>query len=255
MEDNKPIELQELTKYMTNNLFEYNDNSYGDNNDFTELIINKQIDKALSMLSINKDLKFNRDLLKNNNNEEKCCGDDMCSIYFENLINDICVSANSYVDVIKILQFLTPENIIDTYCYNKCKKLTHNYVEYCFHCIRNEKISVGRAIYIMFDVDNMELLDCFTRDFNRFKIAYSIITESQNIIPLKRRNIPTLDIIDFVKGGVCLNGYAIIKWYYKINPNAYTKEKIDKVYKLVSDNDNWQIVNIKQFFESIIEKN
>ena len=36
------MNLEELNEYMTNNLFEYNNKSYGDNYDFTKLIINKQ---------------------------------------------------------------------------------------------------------------------------------------------------------------------------------------------------------------------
>ena len=259
MEDNKPIDLQKLTEYMTNNSFEYNDKSYGDDYEFTELIINKQIDRALLMLSHNKDLKFDKNLLRNNNNEEGCRGDNMCSIYFEDLINDICVTTYSYVDVIKILQFLTPENIIydDCICRNECKKLAHDYIEYCSYCIQKDKINVARAIYIMFDIDNMELLyhHHIKHNVDTLKKAYSIIMESQNIIPLKRRNIPTLDIIEFVKNGVHLNCYDIIRWYYKINPCAYTKEKIDEVYKSVLDKDRWQIDNIKQVFEQILNKN
>jgi hypothetical protein len=210
------------------------------------------------MLSINKDLKFNKDLLKNKDNEE-CRGGNMCNSYFEDLIKDICVSADSYINVIKILQFLTPENIIydDCYCRNECEKLTRDYVEYCSHCIKEDKINVARAIYIMFDINNMELMYHYNIKYNveTLKKAYSIIIESQNIIPLKRRNIPILDIIKFVKDGVRLNCYDIIRWYYKINPNAYTKEKIDEVYNIVFNKDRWHLPCIKELFESIIKKN
>jgi hypothetical protein len=206
------------------------------------------------MLHSNKDLKFDKDLLRNNNNEEGCRGDNMCSFYFEDLIKDICVSAYSYVDVIKILQFLTPENIINTdsysCCQNECKKLTHDYVVYCSHCIIEDKINVARAIYIIFDVDNMKLLRSVFYLTESVKIAYSIIIESQNIIPLERRNIPTLDIIEYVDKSF-YHCYDIIEWYYKKNPHSYTKEKIDEIYKLVLKKDRNQLRQFKSIIENL----
>lgn len=244
MEDNNIMNLHKLELYMTNNSFEYNNKSYGDNYDFTKLIINKQIVESIAMLHTNKDLKFDRDLMKN------CRGSNMCGVYFEDLIKDICVSANSYIDVIKILQFLVPENIIGSDCYEECNKLTHNYVEYCSHCIIEDKINVARAIYIMFNVDNMKLLRSVFYLTKSVKIAYSIIIESQNFIPLERRNIPTLDIIEYVDKSF-YHCYDIIEWYYKKNPHSYTKEKIDEIYKLVLKKDRNQLRRFKSIIENL----
>jgi hypothetical protein len=76
----------------------------------------------------------------------------------------------------------------DSLCYEKCEKLIHDYTHYCKMCIYSGYINTARAIYIMFDVDNFELINRF--ESNKLKeIAFDIISQSQDIIPLKRRHI------------------------------------------------------------------
>lgn len=235
MEDNKPIELHELVSYMTK--FE-NIKKESPNDIFTKLLINGNLHQAIKMIDNNKDLKYNMDLYYN------CDGSNTCNGYFNSLIRKICgASEQSYIDIIKIIQFLIPENITG----KECCELKHDYDDYCTFSIYSKKLNIARAIYIMFNVNS----DCLLESFYPYdklinlKDAYNIILETQDI---RRRNIPTLDIVDFVSNYV---SFDIIKWYYSINPEAYTKDKIAEVLRLVSIKSSKQLPKFEKFFETI----
>jgi hypothetical protein len=185
------MDIIELEKYFTDNFgyvkVEKEEESINDQ--FTRLIVNYELETAVKMIDNNKDLKFNRDII----NECDGCSY-TCNGYFKSLMTRICVN-DDFINVVKLLQFLTPENMIggtdytyDSLCYEKCEKLIHDYTHYCKMCIYSGYINTARAIYIMFDVDNFELINCF--ESNKLKeIAFDIISQSQDIIPLKRRHI------------------------------------------------------------------
>ena len=141
------------------------------------------------MIDINKDLKLNRDVMN------RCDGcTSTCNGYFNSLIQRICLD-NNFINVIKLLQFLIPENMISSLdydpscgrCYEKCETLIHNYTDYCITCIECNYIHTARAIYIMFEVDNTKLYEYIKSNNRKKDIVYDIIIKSQNIIPLKRR--------------------------------------------------------------------
>jgi len=240
MEMNKPLELQELVSYIKKSFIDPKE----DNDSFTKLIIDENITEALAMLDNNKELKFNRDLL------DACDSNGTCNTYFNTLIKTICIKVKSYVDIIRLIQFLTPENMIGRDCYDECKELIHNYTDYFQVCIHNGYIIKARAIYIMFDVDNTKLLLKYISHnrLKELKIAYSIITESQAVIPLNRQNIPILDIVEFVTNVFC---FDIIEWYYSVNPKAYTKDKIHEVLRIISIKYKDQLPKFEKFFETV----
>ena len=187
-----PMNLDELNKYMTDNNFVYVEEKEEEllpNDKFTQLILSYELDKAVKMIDTNKDLKLNRDLM------DRCDGcTDTCNGYFNSQISRICQS-NNFINVIKLLQFLIPENMIssldyDPSCgrhYEKCETLIHNYTDYCYNCINGGYIHTARAIYIMFEVDNTKLLKYFDSNNKLKNIAYDIIIKSQDVIPLKRQ--------------------------------------------------------------------
>jgi len=193
MENNtNPMNLDELNKYMTDNNFvhvEEKEEELLPDDKFTKLILSYELDKAVKMIDTNKDLKLNRDLM------DICDGcTDTCNGYFNSQISQICQN-NNFINVIKLLQFLIPENMISSYDYDpscgrhyeKCETLIHNYTDYCYYCINGGYIHTARAIYIMFEVNNTKLLE-YVKSNNRKKdIVYDIMMKSQNIIPLKRR--------------------------------------------------------------------
>ena len=250
MEDSKPLELHELVSYMTKKGiivedYPHNFVKVDDNDIFTNLIKDINIKEALKMLDNNKELKFNRNLI------DDCDGGNTCNGYFNSLIRNICCAGNqSYIDIIKIIQFLIPENIND----EGCCELEHDYDDYCKFSIYSKKLNIARAIYIMFNVDAYALLGSFYPydKLINLKDAYNIILETQDIIPVGRRNIPTLDIVGFVSNYV---SFDIINWYYSINPEAYTKDKIAEVLRLVSIKASKQLPKFEKFFESIRNKN
>lgn len=184
------MDIIELEKYFTDNFgYVKVEKDEPINDQFTRLIENYELETAVKMIDNNKDLKFNRDII---NGCDGCSY--TCNGYFESLMTRICVN-DDFINVVKLLQFLTPENMIggtdytyDSLCYEKCEKLIHDYTHYCKMCIYSGYINTARAIYIMFDVDNFELINCF--ESNKLKeIAFDIISQSQDIIPLKRRHI------------------------------------------------------------------
>ena len=132
-----------------------------------------------------------------------------------------------------------------------CDEFTHDYDDYCTFCIYSKKLNTARAIYIMFNIDARSLLESFyVYDMlSNLKVAYNIIIESQDIIPVSRRNIPTLNIVNFVSNYL---SFDIIEWYYTINPEAYTKDRIAEVLRIVSKKSGGkQLPKFEKFFESI----
>jgi hypothetical protein len=190
--ENNIMNLEGLNKYMIDNNFVYVEEKQEElsaNDKFTQLLLNDDLDNAIIMIDSNKDLKLNRDVMN------RCDGcTSTCNGYFNSLIQRICLN-NNFINVIKLLQFLIPENIISSLdydpsygiCYQKCETLIHNYTDYCYYCINGGYIHTARAIYIMFEVNNTKLLE-YVKSNNRKKdIVYDIMMKSQNIIPLKRR--------------------------------------------------------------------
>jgi len=249
---------------------------YMDNNNiFTNLILEYKFVEAVEMINNIKDLKFNGDLLN-------CCYNMEylnhigCDHEIKYVIGKI-VLHNNYVDVIKLLQFLIPENIIfkDSCdnpnedcecrrCYRKfserCNKIVHNYSEYCALCIYHGYIDNARAIYITFPVDNSYILVppyyLYTgKELNIFKTTYEMILQAQELIPLNRRGISNIDIslfVDIVYRKKIL--FDIIEWYYTINPISYTRGKMNKTLekaKELKKIDLKQIIRLEKFFESI----
>ena len=189
---NNTMNLEELNKYMIDNNFVYVEEKeeLSANDKFTYFLLNDDLDNAIKMIDSNKDLKLNRDVMN------RCDGcTSTCNGYFNSLIQRICLN-NNFINVIKLLQFLIPENIISSLdydpscgrCYEKCETLIHNYTDYCATCIKGGYIHTARAIYIMFEVNNIKLRSHFNSN-KLIDIAHDIITKSQDIIPLQRRNI------------------------------------------------------------------
>ena len=234
--EDKPIKLHELESYMTK--FE-NSKKESNNDIFTKLLINGELHRAVKMIDNNIDIKYNIDLYYD-------CHDGIgsCESAFNNMIKDICKNSD-YINVIKLLQFLEPKNMIGGSC---CDKLTLDYHNYCWHCINSNYINTARAIYIMFNVDSSKLLSkcCCKDNVKQVENAYNIITQSQDIIPLKRRNIPILDIVGMY------DSYNIMKWYYDVNPMTYTKDEINKLLEKVKLKNHTQLFKFKKFFNSIV---
>jgi hypothetical protein len=250
--ENKPIEFNELVSYMEKTFkidppdceIEPNDEN------LTKLIIDHNLVEAVKMIECNKNLKFNLYYNGMNMHDEY----NSCKSVFRATCEFICSeSGDDYKNIIKILQFLIPENIIVREC---CGELPHDYLRYCMHSISEGNIHTARAIYIMFmnDVDNIGFLhDCYTYyGFYGLRNAYDIIIKSQSIIQPKRRNIPVLDIIGYLEEHTCVHGaYDLINWDYSICPKSYTKDKISKVLKIVESEGISRLSEIKKFFESI----
>jgi hypothetical protein len=268
------MNLDELKLYMksyTSYNNESNDMSHL-NNSFTQLLLDNHLHEAMIMIEHNKNIKFNTTMMITSEMKKmkeffkaNCDYNDngyyTCNKLFNAFVTNICIKNLDYMDVILLLRFLTPKNMVGShimcntckdYMYNivSCYELTHNYENYISMCIHNKRFDVARAIYIMFDVNNLKLLKKFYiyDDLANLKIVYNIITQSQNVIPVKRRNIPILDITDFVSNYV---SFDIVEWYHTIKPCAYTKEKIDIVLKLVSMKDENQLCKFEKFFKSI----
>ena len=141
-QNNKPIELQELNKYMTDKFNCVIKKEDSINDKLTRLILEYKISEAVEMLSNIKDLKFNGDLLN-------CCYNMEylnhigCDHEIKYVIGKI-VLHNNYMDVIKLLQFLIPENIIfkescdnpnDEEC--ECRHCTQKFSEQCNKIVHN----------------------------------------------------------------------------------------------------------------------
>jgi hypothetical protein len=121
-------------------------------------------------------------------------------------------------------------------------------------------MNTARAIYIMFEVDNLYILlppyyHYTGKELNIFKTTYDMILQCQDIIPLKRRGLPNIDISMFVE-----NIYRekilfdIIAWYYNISPMSYTRKKMDKTLEKAKQTkkiDSKQITRLEKFFNSI----
>lgn len=251
MEDNKPIKINELISYM-NDKFGCIDETYPSDK-FAQLLLDGMIREAITVLHIYNGVKFDttkmliqqEDIMKEffrDNAEYNDKGYYTCHNYFISFVINICRIAD-HIDLVKLIQFLVPKNMIgehlsckkcvDSYKYNEsCGLLTHDYEDYCRWCIHDKNINNARAIYIMFPVDNLKLLKYFYLNDNldQLKIAYDIILQTQDIIPLCRRGIPTLDIVQFVESNV---SFDIMEWYHNINPQSYTTDKINEVLRLV----------------------
>ena len=253
-QNDKPIEFNELVSYMEKTFeIEPLDREIEPNNEnLTRLILEYKLVEAVKMIEHNKNLKFIMHLDDNWGHLyewHSCCGTTFMLIC-EHMCSE---SRDDYKNIIKILQFLIPENMI---VHDYCGELTHNYVNYCMQSISRGNIHTARAIYIMFmtDVDNIKFLhDCYKYfGFNGLKNAYDIIIQSQNIIQSKRQNIPNINIFEFFEEHVDMyESYDFIKWDYSICPESYTKYKISRVLKIVESNGVAGLSIIKKFFESI----
>ena len=254
MENNNPIKINELISYMNDKFgcTEKTIETYTSDK-FTQLLLDGMIREAMIMQYLYDNVKFDTTKMLiqeeakmkeffRDNAEYNDVGYYTCHNYFTSFVRNICIDAD-YIDLIKLIQFLTPKNMIgkhlscekctDSYkYYESCSLLTHDYEDYCRSCIRNNRINNARAIYIMFPVNNLKLLEHFYLydNLDGLKITYDIITQTQDIIPLQRRGIPTLDIIQFVENNV---SFDIMEWYYNINPQSYTKDKMNEVLRLV----------------------
>ena len=204
------ISLDQLMTFMFGDI-EYT-NQY-----FTKSLYDNQISKALHMIQHDKTLKL----------INTCNDDDGCNISIDSIIKKICVSSFRFEDVIKLLKHLSSGNII-------CDVFVFNITTYCSYCIDKEYIENAKAIYIMFNVDNMELLrNFYSCDDNddktyQFEISHDIISQCQDIIPVERRGIPSLDIVDL------RHSYDIMEYYYTLNPQVYTKAKITEVMRMLT---------------------
>ena len=249
--ENESIELQELYTYMTKK-------EESNNDKFTQLIVESRLAEAVDMISYVRDLKFNGELLDTCYNKEHI----LCMNEFNYVVRRICAN-NNYMDVIKLLQFLMPANIIfngPNDGSNECRKLIHDYNRYCAYCIYNNNLDTAKAIYVMFEVDNLYVLlppyyHYTGRELDIFKTTYDMILQCQDIIPQSRRGVPKIDIsrfVDTVYREKVL--FDIIVWYYNVNPASYTEKRINatlKKAKQIKKIDSKQILRLEQFFESI----
>jgi hypothetical protein len=105
MEDNKQNEIDELVLYMKTK-FSCIENKEPNNYNLTRLILSENIIEAVSIICNNKDLKFNRDLM------DCCDGNNTCNGYFGSFVKRICGYGIDKKIMSKLLQFLTPENMI-----------------------------------------------------------------------------------------------------------------------------------------------
>ena len=269
----EPIKLQELSKYMTDKFECITKKEESDNDKFTRLILKFKLVEAVEMITHVKDLKFNGDLLNSCYNKKHM----YCENDYEFDYTMRCICANDdYMSVIILLQFIIPKNIIfKELCNNideececrccmrknkECNTMVHNYNSYCAYCIYNGYMNTARAIYIMFEVDNLYILlppyyHYTGKELNIFKTTYDMILQCQDIIPLKRRGLPNIDISMFVE-----NIYRekvlfdIIAWYYNISPMSYTRKKMDKTLEKAKQTkkiDSKQIIRLEKFFNSI----
>ena len=227
-----------------------------DNDKFTQLILNSKLNEAVEMINNVKDLKFNGTDLNFCYNKNHI----LCNLDFKSLMDKICAN-DDYVSVITLLQFLITKNIIVNDSNEKCNTIVHDYDSYCAYCIYRGYINTAKVIYIMFNINNLYILlppyyHYTDNALNIFKITYNIILQCQDIIPLKRRGLPYIDISMFVEVIYRKQILSdIIEWYYTISPTSYTKEKITKTLektKRIKKINSKQLARLEKFFDSII---
>ena len=131
MEDDNENEIDELVLFMRTKC-SCIENKEPNNDNLTRLILSENIIEAVSIICNNKDLKFNRDLM------DCCDGNNTCNGYFGLFIERICSYNIYYMIIHKLLQFLTPDNMISNeifedgggrrgLCDYNCEELIHFY--------------------------------------------------------------------------------------------------------------------------------
>ena len=131
------MNLREVIKYI-----EANPIKVKSERDFTELIMAGNLVEAISLLEYG--VKFDRIILSNN-----CfIGNFVCNDWFNSAIKQI-VNSPDYKSVLKLLQYLTPDNIIGK-CDECEEELKHDYSCYSAACIAGFNFNTAKAIELMF---------------------------------------------------------------------------------------------------------
>ena len=123
------------------NYIEANPVKVKSNGEFNKLIMDGKLLEAVSLLDYG--VKFDRAVLN-----DCIVGNFVCNDWFNSPMKQI-VNSPDYKSVLKLLQYLTPDNIVGE-CDECEEELKHDYSCYSAACIASFNFDTARAIELMF---------------------------------------------------------------------------------------------------------
>ena len=131
------MNLREVIKYI-----EANPIKVKSERDFTMLIMTGNLVEAVSLLEYG--VKFDRAILL----RDWCVANYVCNDWFNTAMRQI-VNSPDYKSVLKLLQYITPNNIVGK-CDECEEELKHDYSCYSAACIAGFNFDTAKAIELMF---------------------------------------------------------------------------------------------------------